>query len=67
MGNETRDKILKFLKTQDDYINTRKVADELGISYPTALKHCDILLEGNKIEIKILSNMKLIKIKEARK
>ena len=55
-----REKILNFLEKIREPIHLRELSVRSGISYPTILKYCGILLAEKKIDIKEYGNMRLI-------
>ncbi len=61
--NKIQKKILNFLNKQEDLINLKELSKQLSISYPSILKHSDILEAKGKVTIKKYGNMKLIKCK----
>ncbi len=62
--NKTQTKILNFLKTQEEPLNLKELSKKTKISYPTILKHCDILQAKNKVTIKNYGNVRLIKMED---
>ena len=62
MVESYKEKILTFLKNNKTLMNPRKLSKEMGISYPVALKYCDILFAEKKIEIRKIGNIKLVAI-----
>ena len=58
-----KEKILKFLEKQKELINLKELSEKLEISYPTILKHCDVMTAEGKIHTKDYGNVKLVSVK----
>lgn len=57
-----RDKILSLLK--DYTLSTREISQEIGATYPTTLKHLDILHASSLIENKVYGKTKVWSLKK---
>lgn len=67
--SQIQKKILNFLQDKDnesEQISISELSKRLQISYPSVLKHCDILFAEGKIELKDYGNIKLVKKKNAK-
>jgi len=61
-----KEKILDFLKKEDNIINLTELAQRTKISYSTVLKYIEILEIEGKIDIKDYGNVKLVSIKRSK-
>ena len=59
--------ILEFLDKQTEVISLTELSNQLEISYPSILKHCDILFAEGKIDIKDYGNVKLVSKKDGQR
>jgi len=59
--------ILDFLDKQIEVISLTELSKQLEISYPSILKHCDILFAEGKIDIKDYGNVKLVSKKDGQR
>lgn len=64
MPEDLKEKILKFLMdNKDREFNIKQLSEELGISYPTALKWVEVLSAEGKINVIDWGNLKVVRYK----
>ena len=62
--SEIPESIINFLNKQKEPISIIELSKQLEISYPSILKHCDILFAEGKINLKDYGNIKLVSKKQ---
>ena len=59
--------ILDYINSLNEPTTPSKISKELNLSYPTVLKHIDVLFAEDKIIIQDMGNNKIISKKEDKK